>query len=71
MTSGFLFLSGYMELGPQISASLMKTFMICLTILFLNINIMHSWNSKGEFVKPVGREVIFSIFKEVRKVVIS
>ena len=35
----------------------MKTFITCLTISLLHMKTMHSWNSNGELVNPVGKEV--------------
>jgi hypothetical protein len=35
----------------------MKTFMTYLTISSLNMKTIHSWNSDGELVNPVGKEV--------------
>ena len=37
--------------------SSMKTFMTCLTIYSLNMKTIHSWNSDGELVDLVGKEV--------------
>ena len=41
-------------------ASSMNMFMISLAISSLNMNTIYSWNSEGELVNPVGKEVILN-----------
>ena len=60
-----------MVLGPRIGASSMNTFIICETISSWKMKTMHSWNSKGELVNPVGNEVMRSSPNGVRKAVMS
>ena len=58
-----------MEVGPLIGRSSIKT--SAMVSSSCRMNTMHSWNSAGELVYPVAKDVRHSIPSEVRNAVIS